>query len=111
MVCDYICGLLVAGIWKRSNKSQTGALDSRPGMKGIIKKCMILMMVWLSALMDRGLGLGYARTAVVLFFIGNEGLSLLENIGLMGVPYPETMKNALEALKKQGNEGKTEASK
>ena len=111
MVCDYICGLLVAGIWKRSNKSQTGALDSRAGMKGIIKKCMILMLVWLAALMDRGLGLGYARTAVVLFFIGNEGLSLLENIGLMGVPYPAAMKNALEALKKQGDEGKTEAAK
>lgn len=61
--------------------------------------------------MDRGLGIGYARTAVILFFIGNEGLSLLENLGLMGVPYPAAMKAALEALKKQGDEGKTEALK
>ena len=105
MLCDYITGLLVAGVWKNSGKSETGALDSRAGFKGICKKCVVLMLVWLAAMMDRGLGLDYARTAVCIFFIGNEGLSLLENIGLMGVPYPEFFKNALESLRKQGDEG------
>jgi len=109
MVCDYITGILVAAIWKNSGKSGTGALDSKAGFKGIVKKCMILMLVFLAAMMDTSLSLGYARLAVCLFFIGNEGLSLLENIGLMGVPYPAFLKNALEALRKQGDSGKSDA--
>jgi toxin secretion/phage lysis holin len=111
MICDYITGLLVAGVWHKSPKSSGGSLDSRAGFKGIVKKCMILMLVWLASMMDRGLGIGFIRTAVILFSIGNEGLSLLENLGLMGVPYPAAMKAALEAMKKQGDEGKTEAPK
>lgn len=108
MVCDYITGILVAGVWKRSGKTKNGALSSSVGFKGIVKKCMILMLVWLAVMMDNAMGVRVARTAVCLFFIGNEGLSLLENIGLMGVPYPAFLKNALEQLKQSGDEGKTE---
>lgn len=108
MICDYICGILVAALFGRSNKSATGALDSRAGFRGLVKKCMILMLVWLGAQMDAALELGYARTAVCLFFIGNEGLSLLENIGLMGVPYPAFLKSALEALHERGDAGAQE---
>lgn len=106
MVCDYITGLLVAALWKRSNKSTSGTLDSKAGFKGIVKKCMILMLVWLAAMMDVALGIGYARTAVILFFCGNEGLSLLENLGLMGVPYPAFLKDALDSMRQRGDEGK-----
>lgn len=109
MVCDYITGVLVAAIWKRSGKTENGALSSSAGFKGIVKKCMILMLVWLAVMMDNAMGVHVARTAVCLFFIGNEGLSLLENIGLMGVPYPAFLKNALEQLKQRGDEGKEEA--
>lgn len=108
MVCDYITGVLVAAIWKRSGKTKNGALSSSVGFKGIVKKCMILMLVWLAVMMDHAMGTNVARTAVCLFFIGNEGLSLLENIGLMGVPYPAFLKNALEQLKQRGDEGKEE---
>lgn len=110
MCCDYITGILVAGIWKNSGKSDSGALDSKAGFKGIIKKGIILMLVWLGALMDQGLGMNYVRSAICMFFIGNEGLSLLENAGLMGVKYPKQLKDALEALRKQGddNEVKTD---
>lgn len=108
MVCDYITGILVAGVWKRSGKTKNGALSSSVGFKGIVKKCMILMLVWLAVMMDSAMGVRVARTAVCLFFIGNEGLSLLENIGLMGVPYPAFLKNALEQLKQRGDEGKEE---
>lgn len=108
MVCDYITGILVAGVWKRSGKTKNGALSSSVGFKGIVKKCMILMLVWLAVMMDNAMGVHVARTAVCLFFIGNEGLSLLENIGLMGVPYPAFLKNALEQLKQRGDEGKEE---
>ena len=105
MVADYVTGLLVAALWHKSPKSDSGALDSRAGFKGIVRKCMILLLVWVAAAMDRYLGINFARAAVILFFVGNEGLSLLENMGLMGVPYPQKFKNALEALKKQGDEG------
>ncbi len=105
MVADYVTGLLVAALWHKSPKSDSGALDSRAGFRGIVRKCMILLLVWVAAAMDRYLGINFARAAVILFFIGNEGLSLLENMGLMGVPYPQKFKNALEALKKQGDEG------
>ena len=108
MAADYITGVLVAALWQRSNKSETGALDSKAGFKGLCKKGMILLLVWLGVLLDEAIGAAYIRTAVVLFFIGNEGLSLLENLGLMGVPFPAVLKNMLEALRKKGDEGETE---
>lgn len=103
MCCDYITGILVAGIWKNSGKSDSGALDSKAGFKGIIKKGIILMLVWLGALMDQGLNIDYVRNALCMFFIGNEGLSLLENVGLMGVKCPAFLKDALEVLRKKGD--------
>ena len=45
MVADYLTGVLVAAVWQRSNKSASGALDSKAGFKGILKKCMILLLV------------------------------------------------------------------
>jgi len=105
MAADYMTGVLVAAIWQRSSKSESGALDSRAGFKGLCKKCVVLLLVWIAVLLDQAMGVAYVRTAVVLFFIGNEGLSLLENIGLMGVPFPSFLKNALEALKEKGDGG------
>ena len=104
MAADYLTGVLVAAVWQRSNKSATGALDSKAGFQGILKKGMILLLVWLGVLLDNALGAEYIRMAVILFFIGNEGLSLLENLGLMGVPFPAFLQRALEALREQGNQ-------
>lgn len=105
MAADYITGWLVAAVWKRSNKSATGALDSRAGWKGLCRKGAVFLLVWVTAMLDAALGVHYVRAAVCWFFIGNEGLSLLENIGLMGVPFPKFLKNALEALRDKGDEG------
>lgn len=105
MAADYITGWLVAAVWKRSNKSATGALDSRAGWKGLCRKGAVFLLVWVAAMLDAAMGVHYVRAAVCWFFIGNEGLSLLENIGLMGVPFPPFLKNALEALKEKGGEG------
>ena len=107
MGADYITGLLVAGVWHKSAKSATGALDSRASFQGLVRKGVILLLVWLGTLLDRAIGAAYVRTAVVLFFIGNEGLSLLENLGLMGVEYPEFMRRALEALRDEGDKGES----
>lgn len=105
MAADYITGWLVAAVWKKSNKSATGALDSRAGWKGLCRKGAVFVLVWVAQMLDTALGVAYVRTAVCWFFIGNEGLSLLENIGLMGVPFPKFLKNALEALRDKGDEG------
>ena len=108
MVADYLTGVLVAAVWQRSDKSASGALDSKAGFKGILKKCMILLLVWIGVLLDNATGVNYIRTAVVLFFIGNEGISLLENLGLMGVPFPAFLQRALEALRDKGDNGSEE---
>ena len=102
MAFDYITGVLVAALWHRSGKSATGALDSRAGFRGLCKKGTVLLVVYIGVLLDRALGIDYVRGALVLFFCGNEGLSLLENIGLMGVPYPPALRKMLEALKTEG---------
>ena len=103
MLVDYITGVLLAAVWQRSSKSETGALSSVAGFKGLVKKISILFMVWIAVLLDKAMEIDYVRLMVILFFIGNEGLSLLENLGLMGVPYPDFMKRMLEALKDKGD--------
>ncbi len=105
MAADYITGLIVAGVFHNSGKSASGALESRAGFKGLMRKCAVLLLVFLAALLDNYTGHSFVRPAVCMFFIANEGLSILENVGLMGVPYPKFLKNMLEALKKQSNDG------
>ena len=105
MALDFLTGYLVAAVWKKSNKSESGALDSKASFKGLIKKGMILLMIWVGVLLDNAIGTTYVRNMVVIFFVGNEGLSLLENLGLMGVPYPDFLKRALEVLHEQGDKG------
>lgn len=105
MAADYLTGLLVAGVFKRSLKTPGGAVSSRAGFLGLLRKCAVLLVVLLAVLLDRAAGSSFIRTAVCLFFIANEGLSILENLGLMGVPYPAFLRDMLEALRKQGDEG------
>lgn len=106
MAVDYITGLIVAGVFKRSPKSGGGALESRAALKGILRKAAELLAVLVAAQADKLLGdSSFLRTAIVLFFVGDEGLSILENIGLMGVPLPRVVKNAFEALRDKGDKG------
>ena len=106
MVADYLTGVLVAAVWHKSSKSSSGTLNSVAGFKGILKKCAILLLVWIGVLLDDATGANYIRMAVILFFSGNEGIALLENLGLMGVPFPAFLRRALEALRDQGDKGK-----
>jgi toxin secretion/phage lysis holin len=103
MAVDYITGLIVAGVFRHSRKTESGALDSRAGFKGLIRKFSTLLVVLLAAQLDTVIGGTFSRTAVILFFCANESLSVLENVGLMGVEYPKFLKNALEALKDKGD--------
>lgn len=105
MAADYLTGLAVAVIWHKSNKTTSGAADSRAGFQGLVKKCAILLLVYIGVLLDQATGAHYIRSAIALFFIGNEGLSLLENIGLMGVEYPKFLQDMLQVLHDRGDKG------
>ena len=104
MALDYMTGLIVAGVFHKSSKSETGALESKAGWKGLCRKGMTLGIVMMAALLDSIMGTAYIRDAVVVGFIFNESLSILENAGLMGVSYPRALKNALDLLNQKGEE-------
>lgn len=95
IVIDYISGLAKAYITK--------TLSSQIGLKGIIKKVGVLLVVMLAVLIDRVTGeSGAIRTLVIYYFVANEGLSIIENLAQAGVPIPKVIKDALKALKKEG---------
>ena len=109
MAVDCVSGVVVAAVFKRSDKSKGGRLDSGAGFRGLCKKCAELVLVLLAVRLDALTGgTQYVRMAVLIFFIGNEGLSILENLGLMGVNYPACLKNAMEVLREKGDQGKSE---
>ena len=94
IILDYISGIIKAYMTKE--------LSSKIGLKGILKKVGILLIVMLSVLVDRVTGeTGAVRTLVIYYFVANEGLSILENLGQAGVPIPESIKKALKVLKKE----------
>ena len=105
MAADYVTGLLVAGVFRRSPKTERGALSSRAGFVGLVKKCDILLLVLLAVMLDNAAGTSFIRSGVCLFFTANEGLSILENLGLMGVPYPQFLRDMLEAMRRQSDKG------
>ena len=105
MVVDYVTGLAVAMIFHKSKKTEGGGASSKEGFKGILKKICILLLVGLAHELDYIMGIEYTRALAILFFLGNEGLSILENMGLMGVKYPEFVKKALEVIKDKGDSG------
>lgn len=105
MAADYVTGILVAAVFRRSPKTRQGALSSRAGFIGLLKKCDILLLVLLAVMLDNLTGSSFIRAGVCLFFMANEGLSILENLGLMGVPYPRFLRDMLEAMRKTNDEG------
>lgn len=100
---DYVTGLMVAGIFRRSPKTETGGLQSKIGWKGLVKKVVVLLLVVAAARIDLILGTSYIRNAVCIGFSCNELISILENAGLMGIPLPAALKNAVDLLQKKSN--------
>ncbi len=103
MSIDYITGVMVAGIFRRSPKTKTGGLRSKIGWKGLVKKAVVLLLVMAAARIDLALGTAYIRNAVCIGFVCNESISILENAGLMGIPLPAALKNAVDLLQKKSN--------
>ena len=103
MVIDFISGLVVAGVFHNSTKSETGTLQSFAGWKGLCRKCMTLLFVLIAYRLDLAIGVNYIRDTVIIGFIANELISIIENAGLMGLPLPEVITQAIDILKKKDN--------
>ena len=104
MAVDYFTGLVVAGIFHQSQKTKNGTLSSKAGLQGIAKKIMMLLMVLVAVRLDILTGTDYIRDAVIIALCGNELISIIENAGLMGVPIPKKLQDAIEVLSKKGEE-------
>ena len=99
MAADWITGLTVAGVCKKSPKSETGALESRVGLKGLCRKGAMLLIVIIAYRLDIMAGLnGILRTGAIITLVCNEALSVLENVNLMGVKYPAIVGRVIRQL-------------
>ena len=103
MAVDYVTGLIVAGVFHKSQKYASGALESRAGWKGLCRKGATLLVVLVAYRLDVTIGSDYIRNAVIIAFIANETISIVENAGLMGVPIPAVITRAIEILKEKGD--------
>ena len=89
---------------KKAKKTATGAYSSACGFAGLCKKAMLLALVAVGHQIDCVLGLSYVRTALCVAFLTNEGMSILENAGLMGIPIPPILTKALDVLQEKKEE-------
>ena len=96
MVIDYITGTMCGYVTKE--------LSSQIGFKGILKKVAMLINIIVAVEIDRVLETDVLRIAVIFCLIGNEGISLLENLTKLGVPIPERLVNALKQIKSKGED-------
>lgn len=108
MGVDYLTGIILAGVFHKSKKSENGSLKSVAGWKGICKKGMNLFIVLIACRLDIMMGTTYIRDAVVIALCLNEGISIIENVGLMGMPIPSVIKKAIDVLQ-QNDDYKVEA--
>jgi toxin secretion/phage lysis holin len=98
VVTDYLTGLMAAAVEKK--------LSSEVGFRGIFKKILIFMLVGIGSILDRQIIVdgSVLRTAVIFFYISNEGISIIENAGRIGLPIPQKLKDILEQLKTKEDE-------
>ena len=94
---DYLTGVIVAIAEKK--------LNSDIGFRGLLKKMMIFALVYVAVLVSSATGSDFIRLLVIMFYIANEAISVLENAGKLGVPYPKKLKELLEQLKKDNDTG------
>ena len=99
MGIDYFTGLIVAGVFHNSNKTENGSLESLAGWKGLCRKGVSLLIVLVACRLDLIMGSSFIRDATVVAFVANETISIIENAGLMGVPIPEIIVKSIEVLK------------
>lgn len=103
VILDYITGMLSAGLNHK--------LSSAVGFKGIAKKVFIFIIVGIANLIDIHILKGaysLLRSTVIFFYLGNEGISILENAGECGLPIPTKIRQLLEQLRDKGDKGESD---
>lgn len=109
MVVDYITGLACA-LTGHSTKTESGHFWSQVAFMGLMKKFVIILVILVAAQLDNVLGgsegVVLFRSAAEFFYIASEGLSVVENAGLLGVPVPKGIQQALEVLRDKNDEEK-----
>ena len=104
MCIDYAMGLIVAGVFKKSEKSENGGLSSRVCWVGLARKVITLLFVVIAYRLDLLIGTDYIRTGVIIAFCASELISICENAGLMGVPLPSVITKAIDILKNRSED-------
>ena len=106
MVIDFVSGLVVAGVFHKSRKTESGKPRSKEGFKGLCKKCMILLFILIAYRLDLAIGSNYIKDAVCIAFMVNELISIAENAGLVEIPIPQFITGAIDALKNRKGDQK-----
>lgn len=101
MVVDYFTGLYIAGVLHKSPKTKTGGLSSTKGYHGLVKKVMVLVLVAVMYRVDLLFNIDYLRNGSIIAFCFQEGISIIENAGLMGVAIPDVVKRGIDLLNKE----------
>ena len=109
MTIDFTTGLIAAALGK-SKHSWTGRLSSKAGWYGLAKKFCTLLIIVVAVRIDILIGTTYVRDATCIGFCVNELLSIVENTSLMGVPYPDAIKKAIDVLQKKAGKMNEDAS-
>ena len=103
MTIDFITGLIVAAFFGNSKKTKSGTLSSKEAFRGLSRKVTVLILVGVANMLDKYMGVNFVRGAVIVGFLVNELISILENAGLMGITSP-AIEKALDILKEKINE-------
>ena len=103
MAIDYVSGIIVAGVFHKSSKSDTGGLNSHIGWQGICRKGITLAIVLIACRLDLLIGTSYIKDAVIIAFCANELITIVENAGLMGLPIPNVIIKAIDVLKEKSD--------
>ena len=104
LAVDYVSGIIVALVFKNSAKTESGKLNSSVSFKGLCKKLFTVALVGVANFLDIALGTNFIRGGVIVAFITNETISIIENAGLMGIPIPSVLKKAIDILQEREEE-------
>lgn len=98
---DILFGVILAVVFKKSNKTKSGRLSSNAMFLGICKKFCMILVVAMCYRIDLMLNINYVRNACIIAFVFDEAISILEHCAQMGVRIPQKVKDALEVLNKK----------
>jgi len=99
MCVDYLTGIMRASVFKKNKYGKPGGLESRSGFQGLVKKVVMLAICCVAAMLDFLLGTQFIHYTVAIGFVVNEAVSIVENAGVIGIPIPDKLAEAILVLK------------